>query len=179
MFPSILEEHLFLSEYLHVVVVCLDVLHLVNRHDTDIAAFANNDTVTLFRLADFLRQKRLRVCLLISLITMLEPFLNSFFETFLAERLQQIIDRPRFKSLDSILIKGCSKDHCRRLFNQFQHFEAVDLRHLDIQENKIGFVLRYSFDPFEAIVAFLCNGYLWKSLQIFSYNTSRQRLIIY
>ena len=50
----LLKEHLFLSKYLYVVVICLNVLHLVNRYYTDIAAFADNYPVTLFRLTDFL-----------------------------------------------------------------------------------------------------------------------------
>src|SRR6188508_3441018 len=78
-----------------------------------------------------------------------------------------------------IFIKCSRKDDRRWVFDQFQHFKAIDLWHLNIQNDEVWFVLLNGFYPFKPITAHLRNYKIREVLYIFYYNTSCQRLIIY
>src|SRR6266700_6457758 len=111
--------------------------------------------------------------------SLLQPFTDSFIKALLTERFKQVIYRVIFEGFNGIFVKCGSKNYCRWLFHQFQHFEPVDLWHLNIQENKIGLLLQNGLNPFKAIITFLHQVNLCKGLQVFFYNRSCQWFIIY
>src|ERR1700743_660419 len=83
------------------------------------------------------------------------------------------------KSLDGIFVKSSSKYYRRRVFYQLQHFKAVNFWHLYIQKYQVGLVLLDSFQALKAIITFLYYfNFIFKTLQIFKYNHSSQRLVI-
>ncbi len=69
-----------------------------------------------------------------------------------------------FECFDGIFIEGGRENYGGRLFDQFQHFKPIDLWHLDIQENQIGFVLCYGLYTLKPVVTGLYNLELWISL---------------
>src|ERR1700688_254741 len=79
---------------------------------------------------------------------------------------------------DSVFVKGGREDDPGRILDQLQHFKAVDLRHLDVQEDEIGLVLLDRLQPLEAVIALLRDIDLGIVLQVFFYDQSRQRLVI-
>src|SRR4030095_2005107 len=80
---------------------------------------------------------------------------------------------------DGIFIKCSSKNYCRRIFDQFQHFKTVDLWHLNVKYDQIRFVLLNCFYSFIAITAYLRYNKVWEILYIFNHDASCQWLIIY
>ena len=71
-------------------------------------------------------------------------------KTGIVKGFQQVIKRVKLESLQRILIEGGHKNDCRKplRFNTLQYSEPVQLRHLYIEENKIGRVLLYQRERF-------------------------------
>ena len=72
-------------------------------------------------------------------------------ETLRAERLQQVIHRVGVESAHRVLVVSSDENDGRTGIDQFEHFEAIQLGHLDIEEEKVGRGLRDCFHCFEAI----------------------------
>src|SRR5690606_16490853 len=70
------------------------------------------------------------------------------------------------------------EDHRRLIIDDLQHLEAIDFRHLDIQENDIGLILHDGFCTLKTVVAFGHDGHLGVSLKVLGNHASRQGLII-
>src|SRR5690606_40903239 len=60
-----------------------------------------------------------------------------------------------FKCLDGILIESSRENNRGRVVHKLKHFKAVDLRHLNIQENKVRLMSCNRLDAFESIIALL------------------------
>src|SRR5687768_14782825 len=84
-----------------------------------------------------------------------------------------------FKSFYCIFIISRGENNRRRLLHQLQHFKAIDLWHLYIQENEIGMMLHDGLYTFKAIVAFLHQLDLRMTQQIFFNNGARQWFVVY
>ncbi|MCY1552176.1 hypothetical protein D9M68_885570 [compost metagenome] len=84
-----------------------------------------------------------------------------------------------FKSTNGVFIKSRGEDNRGRLLDQLQHFKAIDLGHLYIQEYQIGMKLLNSFYSLKSIAAFCDQLQLRMLLQIFLYNTAGQWFIVY
>ena len=80
--------------------------------------------------------------------------LQRLLETVLAERLQQIIHRVRVERPHRVLIVGRHENHRDRWVDQFQHLEAIQLRHLHVQEHQVRLVLRDRLHRLESVGAF-------------------------
>src|ERR1700759_2025281 len=109
---------------------------------------------------------------------LVQPFTDGLVKALFGKRFQQVVHCMRLESTDGVFVKSRSKDDCRWLFDQFQHFKSVDLGHLDIEEDKIGMVLLDGLDAFETIGTFLHGGYLRIGLEVFLYDQSRQWLVV-
>ena len=58
------------------------------------------------------------------------------------DRLEQVVKRTVTDGLDSIFVVGRCKDDLEVFVgNFFQHFKAIHMRHLDIQEDQAGLML--------------------------------------
>jgi hypothetical protein len=83
--------------------------------------------------------------------------LNSFGDACLVEGLEDIIDGVDIERLDSVLVEGGSEDHVGDFefsFNEFfEDAEAVEARHLDVQEDEVRRILFDEIDGFEAVFA--------------------------
>src|SRR5262245_9096685 len=64
------------------------------------------------------------------------------FKTFIVKWFEQVIERMEFKRPDRILVVGGYKDDDRQLIGgqRFEHSEAVEVWHLDVEENEVGCV---------------------------------------
>ena len=54
-----------------------------------------------------------------------------------AEWLQQVIDRMRVEGAHRVLVVGGDENDGGTGLDQLQHFEAVELRHLDVEEEQV------------------------------------------
>lgn len=75
-------------------------------------------------------------------------------EAILGVGLKKVIHCIDFEGLDRIPIIRRRKDNTRHMIDALQYFESIGSRHLDIQENQIGFDPINVFDRLNAIVAF-------------------------
>src|SRR6516225_8914432 len=64
---------------------------------------------------------------------------QSAFESGIVERLQQIIERARFKSSKSVLVVSGNENHGRRHIaaQHFENIESVASGHLHVEENQV------------------------------------------
>src|SRR4030095_526525 len=108
-------------------------------------------------------------CLLFSgrFIFLLSPFLNCFFKTFLVKWFEQIINCMSIEGFDSIFIKCSGKYYSRAILDKLKHLKAIDLWHLNVQDNQVGFVLLDAFYSLVSITAYLRYNKIWKILNVF------------
>src|SRR5687767_12413447 len=99
-------------------------------------------------------------------------------KAFPAERLEQIIYRAGLKSADRILVERRCKDHGGYLVEKLQHFEAIDLGHLYVEEHQVGRMLLDGLYTFVAIVAFGHYSKIFPVLQVFQHDAAGQGFII-
>ena len=67
---------------------------------------------------------------------------------------KQVIGRVRVEGADGVLVVGGGEDDGRAGIDQLQHFEAIELGHLHVQEQQIGSGLGDGFHGIEAVGAF-------------------------
>jgi hypothetical protein len=76
-----------------------------------------------------------------------------FREPLRVHRLQQIVDRVDGESTQRMLLVGRDEDDLDRLIEQLEHLEAVELGHLDVEEEEIGAQLGRGLDRLEPVGA--------------------------
>ena len=79
---------------------------------------------------------------------------------------------------DRIIIVGGNKDHRRARANQFENFEAVELGHLDVEENEIGLQFRDGFYRLEPVRAFSGDFNFWVHRDEFAQNLPCELFIV-
>ena len=107
-----------------------------------------------------------------------EAFAEGFVEALFGEGLQKIIDGVGLEGADGVFVKGGGEDDGGRVFDEFEHFEAVDLRHLDIEEDEVGMVLLNRFQALKSVIAFLNYGDIRVRLEVFANDHAREGLIV-
>ena len=105
---------------------------------------------------------------------MIEPFAEGFVEALFGEGFEQVVDGVGLEGADGVFIEGGGEDDGGRVFDELEHFEAIDLWHLDIEEDEVGVVLLDRLEPFETVVAFLEHGDIGVGLK-YSQTMSRAR----
>ena len=70
-----------------------------------------------------------------------------------AERLQQVVDRVHLKGLDRVLVVGGDEDHRCLAADQLENVEAIEFRHLDVEEEQIGLLFGDGLHRLEAVAA--------------------------
>ena len=89
-----------------------------------------------------------------------QVFFNGFVKPVLTKGLQQVVNRVGFKGFYGILIKRGGEYYRWLVLYQFQHFKAVYLGHLHVEEDQVGLMQVDSFQALKTVVAFLHNFYL-------------------
>ena len=74
-------------------------------------------------------------------------------EALVGERLEQVVERVNFEGAQRVLVVRGDEDDDRRAVEQLQHFEAVELRHLDVEQEEVGIVLGDCLHRFESVRA--------------------------
>src|SRR5260370_39954580 len=94
---------------------------------------------------------------------------NSFGNARLVERLQNVIDGVYVESLDGVVIEGRGENDVRdfhfALDEFFQHAEAVESGHLDIEKNEVGRMFLDEVDGVHAVPALADDVDFRKALQ--------------
>ena len=77
-------------------------------------------------------------------------------EALRAEGLEQVVHGVGVEGAHGVLVVGGDEDDHRRLrgFDQFQHFEAIQLGHLDVEEEQVRAGFGDGLDGLEAVGAF-------------------------
>src|SRR5262245_65397462 len=99
-------------------------------------------------------------------------------EAFTVERLEQVIERVDFKGAQRVLIVSRDEYDHGRLINRLQYAEAVEFRHLHVEEDQFGLV---SFDGRhrrQSVAAFADDLYLGISDEHIYNPLARQRLVV-
>src|SRR5262249_26536270 len=106
--------------------------------------------------------------------------LQRFFKAFIVKWLEQVIERVELKRPYRILVVGRHKNDDRQLIcsNLFQHPEAVEVGHLDIEEDEVGRVSPDRAQRFAAVRAFADDRELNSAAQQIADAPSRQNLVI-
>src|SRR5712692_1715660 len=102
------------------------------------------------------------------------------FEPRPIERLYKTVDSRDLESSQRVLIVSGYEDHKRQLnrVHRFEHIEAVDLRHLDIQKQQIRFEVFYRGDGFFTVAAIAHNFNLRIAREHSPDAAPRQRLVV-
>ncbi len=87
--------------------------------------------------------------------------IDRFGQPLRAERLQQIVDRVDFECLQRVLIVRGDEDHGDVAADEIEHLEAVELRHLDVEEQQIRLQFGDDLDRLEAIGALGDDSHVW------------------
>ena len=96
------------------------------------------------------------------------------------QRLQEVIERVRVKGVDRVAVEGRHEHHHRHagLRDAAQHLEAVDARHLDVEEHEVRRVGGDRFDRLAAIRALRDDLEVVESAQAQLEPAPRERLVI-
>ena len=90
-------------------------------------------------------------------------------EAALIERLQHIIDRIHFKRLDRVVVKRGRENDLREfrlaVHQLLDHAEAIEARHLNIEEYEVWRVLLDKREGFDSVLALADKVHLGKTLQ--------------
>ena len=74
-------------------------------------------------------------------------------ESFAPHRLEQIVERVHLERLERIFVVGGHEHDRRRRLEQLQNLEAVQLGHLDVEQDQVRGQLADPFHRFEAVGA--------------------------
>ncbi len=84
------------------------------------------------------------------------------------------VERP-----ERVLIVGGGEDDRHRAAEQLDHLEAVQLRHLDVEEHQVWRELGHGLHGLETIAALGHDLDAWMRLQVFTDDRPRERLIVH
>src|SRR5262245_371797 len=103
-----------------------------------------------------------------------------FFKAFIVEWFEQVIERVEFKRPHRILVVGRHKDDDRQLIGGelVEHPEAVEVGHLDVEENEVGRAPPDRDQCFMSIRAFADDRELAPAAQQIADAPSRQNFVI-
>src|ERR1051325_739649 len=99
-------------------------------------------------------------------------------EALLPTRLEQVVERLHFERAQRVLVMRRDEDDGRRAIEQREHFEAVELRHLDVDEEDIGIVLRHGANGFESVRAFGDDLEFFVGSEVLAQHVARERLVV-
>ncbi len=119
----------------HVVILGLDVVDRADQHDLHIGIVPNQDPLEGTRAVELTRD-RMRWPTLATRYSLARLF-QRLGQSFGVERLEQIIDGVNVERPDRIPIIGRHEDHGKLVANEFENLEAVELWHLDVEQDQI------------------------------------------
>ncbi len=99
-------------------------------------------------------------------------------ESLLRDRLEEVVERPRFERADRIFVVRRDEDDQRRAVEQLQHFEPVELRHLDVEQQDVGIVLGDGLDRFESVGALRHELDIRLRAEVLANQLARERLVV-
>ena len=95
-----------------------------------------------------------------------------------AERLQQVVDGVHLERADGVAVVGGDENDGDVITDEFQHVEAVELGHLDVEHQQVGLQLGRGFHRLESVRALgddLDVGMVGEPL---AKNAARERFVI-
>src|ERR1700719_5373170 len=137
----------------YIVVLRFDIVDLIDRDHMHMGAVPYEQAIDCSALTMGLEQLSRRNRL--ALGDAQPRQLQRFGEALRPKRLEQIIDGMHLERTQCVIVVGCREhDACGIAADEIQHFESVQLRHLDIQEQQIRFQFVGGLHRFQAVGAF-------------------------
>jgi hypothetical protein len=101
-------------------------------------------------------------------------------EAFAVEGLEQVVERVDFKRLNGVMVEGRDEDDERQVIRleRVEHGEAVNLRHLHVEQHEIGAQVLHRRDRLRAVRAFADDLYLRVARNHRANLVARQRFIV-
>ena len=132
----LLQQFLALDDVRHVVILSLDVVDLVDGNDVDVGTGADENAVG--PVTGRLHIGEQVLCGNFCATT--DPgagLPERFGKSLGTEGLQQVVDRVDLERLQGELVVRGDEDHVDVLPQKLENFEAVELRHLDVEKDEI------------------------------------------
>src|SRR5687768_13361159 len=136
-----------------VVVLRLDVVDLLDRDDVHVRAVTDEDSAKRRPAGLRLRNQSLNRRMLPRAYPGARA-IERFREALAAERLQEIVDRVHVESANGEAVEGRDENDGNVPADQFEDVEAVQLRHLHVEQQQIGLTLHHRLHGLEAVGAF-------------------------
>jgi hypothetical protein len=164
---------------LDVVVGCFEVVDVFDRDDLDLSRGFDDDALLLGGgFGGGVEEGLLGAGRLWngrdSRFVLIHPFAKRSVEALFGEGFEEVVDGVGLECADGIFIVGGGEDDGGRVFDELEHFESVDLWHLDIEEDEVGVVLLDRLKSFKSVVAFLKDGDIGVDCK-YSFTISRAR----
>jgi hypothetical protein len=161
----------------HVVVAGLDEVERVDVDDVDLGAVADEDALGGAALADRRTQRGDRRHR--RLPRRPQPHARDRLgEPLGAHRLQQIVDGVDLERAHRELVVRGAEDHRRGAADQVDDLEAVELRHLHVEEHEIGRQLGDRLHRLEAVGALGDDFDAGHVRQVLAQHLARERLVV-
>ncbi len=78
-----------------------------------------------------------------------------------------------------VLVEGRDEDHGHVAAEQLEHLEAVELRHLDVEEQQVGGEVVHGLDRLEAVLALADDLEAARALEILAQHRARRLLVVH
>ena len=95
-----------------------------------------------------------------------------------AERLEQVIHRVELESLDGVLRIGRGENHHRAVDQRADEIHAVEVGHVDVDENQVHLLSREHLLRFQGVVVFCDEVQIGNFRDVACQLTQSQRLVV-
>ena len=120
-----------------VVVLRLDVVDLVDRQHVHVRAVADQHALGRSRTAAGRRGSSASIGSAVLARSRSRARRERLLEPLGAERLQQVVDRVHLERAQRVLVVGGDEDDRQVAPEQLEHLEAVELRHLHVEQHQV------------------------------------------
>jgi len=104
---------------------------------------------------------------------------QGFVKSLAAERLQEVVNGVDFECLHGVLLVGRDEDNGHVRFNEFEHLEPVEFRHLNIEEEEVRLQVGRCLDRLVAVGTLSHDLNVRTVVQILANNAPGELFVVY
>jgi hypothetical protein len=165
--------------HLHVIVLRLDIVDGRYRHHMHARALLDQDPLEVATALRRIQHHSLQLRHLRRRRLARTRMVQGLPKTLAAERLEQVVDRVHLERAQGELVVGGGEDIVRFGAGQFDHLEAIELGHLDVEEHQFRLQLADGLDGLEAIRAFADDLDVGMRCQVLAQQPARQVFVVH